>query len=157
MKPVLVIFASSEGETRRIAEHVVQYLLSRGIAARLREIEGCEGAIDSSRYHAVVVVASIHVGRHAHEMIRFVRKNRFERARRFSAQALLEPSRNRSKNRALRSWSRRRSRRARAGIQHPSRARNARALDRGEKKCRIESVVDQPGCPSTRGESRAGA
>jgi menaquinone-dependent protoporphyrinogen oxidase len=80
MKPVLVIFASSEGETRRIAEHVVQYLLSRGIAARLQEIEGCDGAIDSSRYQAVVVVASIHVGRHAHEMIRFVRKSRFELA-----------------------------------------------------------------------------
>jgi menaquinone-dependent protoporphyrinogen oxidase len=81
MKPILVLYATREGQTRKIAEHVTQYLLARGLEARLEDVESPIESIDPAHFQAVILAASVHHGQHAREMIGFVRAQRNALAR----------------------------------------------------------------------------
>jgi len=81
MKPILVLYATREGQTRKIAEHVTQYLVARGLEARLEDVESPIESIDPAHFQAVVLAASVNHGNHAREMIGFVRAYRMELAR----------------------------------------------------------------------------
>ena len=81
MKPILVLYAPREGQTRTIAEHVAQYLVARGLEARLEDVESPIESIDPAHFQAVVLAASVNHGDHAREMIGFVRAYRMELAR----------------------------------------------------------------------------
>jgi menaquinone-dependent protoporphyrinogen oxidase len=81
MKPILVLYAMREGQTREIAQHVAEYLTARGLEARLEDVESPIESIDPARFRAVVLAASIHHGSHAREMVGFVKANRQALAR----------------------------------------------------------------------------
>jgi menaquinone-dependent protoporphyrinogen oxidase len=81
MKPILVLYATREGQTRTLAEHVTQYIVARGLEARLEDVENPIEGIDPNHFQAVVLVASVHHGNHAREMIGFARAYRNELAR----------------------------------------------------------------------------
>jgi menaquinone-dependent protoporphyrinogen oxidase len=75
MKPVGVFYATREGHSRRVAEAVAVGLRRRGVDASCQEVAGNRaGTLDA--YAGVVLVASVHLGRHEREMIRFVRYHR---------------------------------------------------------------------------------
>jgi menaquinone-dependent protoporphyrinogen oxidase len=77
MKPVLVAFATREGQTRKIAEHVAAAIRARGDAADVVDVgNGARVPFDPWSYSAVVLAASTHLGKHEREMVDFVRSHR---------------------------------------------------------------------------------
>ncbi|HEX8793125.1 MAG TPA: flavodoxin domain-containing protein [Polyangiaceae bacterium] len=75
MKPVLVAFATREGQTRKIAEHVAATIRARGDQAELLDLgSGARVELEPTAYAAVVLAASVHVGKHEREMVDFVKR-----------------------------------------------------------------------------------
>ena len=79
---VAVLYSTREGQARRIAEHVAARLSARGCLPDVFDL-GQPLPLDFalSRYKGVLLVASIHIGRHEPEMIEFVRQSRTELSR----------------------------------------------------------------------------
>lgn len=77
MKSIAVVYATREGQTRRIAEHVAATLRARGFVVDVLEVarDGTPD-FDPSRYAAVVLAASVHIGKHEREMAQFVKEHR---------------------------------------------------------------------------------
>lgn len=69
-----VFYATSEGQTARIAEHVAAVLCEHGLSSRAIDIASAEGTIDWSAVRGAVVGASIHLGRHQREAEEFVER-----------------------------------------------------------------------------------
>lgn len=78
MRPVAVFYATREGHTRRIAEHVAATLRQRGLDAVVGNVRSRQAALPPGPYAGVVVAASVHAGRHEAEMVRFVKEHRAE-------------------------------------------------------------------------------
>jgi menaquinone-dependent protoporphyrinogen oxidase len=77
MKPIGMFYATREGQTERIAQHIATGLRARGFLAELRNVVDVR-QIDLTQYDAVVLAASVHLGRHEPEMLRFVKGHRDE-------------------------------------------------------------------------------
>jgi menaquinone-dependent protoporphyrinogen oxidase len=75
MKPILILYATRQGQARRIAAHVAQHLHARGRAAEVLDVLRVASPFDPRRYSAAVLVASVHLGQHEAEMVKFVRAN----------------------------------------------------------------------------------
>jgi menaquinone-dependent protoporphyrinogen oxidase len=76
MKPVGIFYATREGQTRRIAEHLAFKFRARGRDAEIKNLADRPDAIDLARYSFALLAASVHAGAHEREMIRFVKKHR---------------------------------------------------------------------------------
>src|SRR4051812_14984759 len=74
-KPVVVLYATREGQTRKIAESVAFRLNCRGIETQLTEV-GQASDLDLSWYRAAILAASVHAGNHECEMVQFVKKHK---------------------------------------------------------------------------------
>ena len=77
MKPIGVLYATREGQTRRIAERVAQDLRARRLDVECKNLRD-DDAIHPNDYAAVVLAASVHAGKHEGEMVKFVKKHRTE-------------------------------------------------------------------------------
>ena len=75
MTSVLIAYATIEGHTARIAEYIRQVIREHGYQAYLVDIERA-GTPELDAYDAVIVGASIHMGKHENSVGDFVRKNR---------------------------------------------------------------------------------
>lgn len=72
MDTVLIAYATREGQARRIAEYLGRELGAWGFPVDV--INTADGdALDWPAYGAVVLVASVHAGKHEREMLKFVR------------------------------------------------------------------------------------
>jgi menaquinone-dependent protoporphyrinogen oxidase len=76
MKPLLILFATRQGQTGRIAEHIETTIRDRGYTARLRNVRDVREPLAWERYAGVVLAASVHMGRHEPEMIGFIKRHR---------------------------------------------------------------------------------
>ena len=76
MKPVLVVYATRQGYTRKIAEHVAATLCRRGDPVDLLDAGQMPEDFDAKRYAGALLAASLYMGKHEHEMIEFVRRHR---------------------------------------------------------------------------------
>lgn len=76
MQTILVVYATREGHTRRIAEHVAEGLRKHSIAVEILDARESEEPLDLSKFSATILAASVHLGRHEKEMVRFVQRNR---------------------------------------------------------------------------------
>jgi menaquinone-dependent protoporphyrinogen oxidase len=76
MDTILVLYATREGQTRKIAEHVGEWFRTHGQAARVVDVASPPEGFDLTGYRAVVLAASVHAGRHEREMVRFVKAHR---------------------------------------------------------------------------------
>lgn len=75
MAPVLVLYATREGQTRRIAEHLVRRLGELGLDAELHDVSvGVEMALEG--YAGAILAASVHMGRHDPTMVGFAARHR---------------------------------------------------------------------------------
>jgi menaquinone-dependent protoporphyrinogen oxidase len=77
MQSIGIVYATREGQTKRIAEHLAANLRSRGYAVETHNLHAGAPA-DLSRYAAVILAASVHAGDHAAEMVKFVKQHRQE-------------------------------------------------------------------------------
>jgi menaquinone-dependent protoporphyrinogen oxidase len=73
---VLVAYATTEGQTRLIAERVGDVATRRGATATLVDVSDPPADLDVASYDAVVVGGSIHAGRHQDSLSRFVAAHR---------------------------------------------------------------------------------
>jgi menaquinone-dependent protoporphyrinogen oxidase len=76
-----VIYATREGHTRRIAEHIASELRAAHVDVEVYDVGRLASSIDWSRYSTVCVAASVHGGHHEREIITFVTRNRDHLAR----------------------------------------------------------------------------
>lgn len=76
MKPVAVFYATREGQTQRVAEHIAARLQAQGLAVDLRNLRVGADPGHLRRYCAIALAASVHGGRHEREMIKFVKAHR---------------------------------------------------------------------------------
>ena len=72
----VIFYATREGQTRRIAEHVATDLRRRANDVECYDVNNAAASIDWSRYDWACVAASVHAGHHEPEMITFVKRNR---------------------------------------------------------------------------------
>lgn len=76
MLPVAVLFATREGQTQKIAEHVAVALRERGHSADVVDVRQPPPAFVLDEYGAAIVAASVHAGHHEREMVQFVTTHR---------------------------------------------------------------------------------
>jgi menaquinone-dependent protoporphyrinogen oxidase len=73
MKPFLVLYATREGHTRRVAEHIRGSLRSRGLSSELLDGAALPADLALSDYSAAIIAASVHRQRHESEILEFVK------------------------------------------------------------------------------------
>lgn len=78
MKPILVVYATREGHTRRIAEHIAATVRARGHQAAVVDAAHLPEGFSVDNYAAAVVAASVHTGKHEKEIVEFVKLYRAE-------------------------------------------------------------------------------
>ena len=72
---VLIAYGTTEGQTRKIAEHVAQQLDAGGHAAELVDSARPPAGLQIADFDALVVIASIHQKAHPQHVARFVREH----------------------------------------------------------------------------------
>ncbi|WP_436924332.1 flavodoxin domain-containing protein [Halosimplex amylolyticum] len=72
MVDVAVLYGSSEGQTAKIADRIVQRLRDRGHESTAVDASKIDADFDLSGFDAVVVGSSIHVGKHQESVRSFV-------------------------------------------------------------------------------------
>jgi menaquinone-dependent protoporphyrinogen oxidase len=77
MRPLLVVYSTRGGHAGRIAERVVDRIRTLGHEAQLQDVR-TQALPALERYSGVIIVASVHQGRHAPALARFVRARRGE-------------------------------------------------------------------------------
>jgi menaquinone-dependent protoporphyrinogen oxidase len=77
VKTLAVLYATREGQTRRIAEHMAASLRARGFTLSVHDVAvQLPMDFDLTRCAGAVLAASIHIGKHEKEMVAFVQKHR---------------------------------------------------------------------------------
>lgn len=74
-KAIGILYASRENHTLHIAEDISETLRERSLEADVLDVRKPE-KIDLGRYAAVILAASVHVGKHEREMISFIKAHR---------------------------------------------------------------------------------
>ena len=77
MKPFLVVYASRSGCTRRLAEGMADRIRTLGHEVQTQDVR-TEALPLLERYAGVLLAASVHLGHHEREMLKFVRSRRGE-------------------------------------------------------------------------------
>jgi menaquinone-dependent protoporphyrinogen oxidase len=78
MKPILVLYATREGQTQHIAEHIDGAIRDRGLSTNLRNVRDIREPVDLKSYDGAILAASVHRGNHEPEMVEFVKRHRDE-------------------------------------------------------------------------------
>lgn len=76
MKSVLVAYATTEGQTRKVAEFIADALKVRGVEVELVDVATQEAALVQPVYAAAVVCGSLHRNRFQPALLHFVKLNR---------------------------------------------------------------------------------
>ncbi|MCA9691832.1 MAG: hypothetical protein KC636_19665, partial [Myxococcales bacterium] len=76
MKPILLVYATRQGHARAVAEHIGRALEARGYTAQLADARDCDASLDLEAFGAAILTASVHLGKHEKEMVKFVRAAR---------------------------------------------------------------------------------
>jgi menaquinone-dependent protoporphyrinogen oxidase len=78
-KAITVLYATREGQTAKIAERVATDLRAEGCTVALHDLRDKDVAVGDCS--AVVLAASVHLGKHEKEMVKFVSAHHDELAR----------------------------------------------------------------------------
>lgn len=76
MAHVLVLYGTTEGQTRKIAAFIADALRDRGHSAERVDSTTFTGPLPTSAFDGVIVGASVHGGHHQDSVVRVVRENR---------------------------------------------------------------------------------
>lgn len=75
-KPVLILYATREGQAQRIAEFLDARLRERGLVGDVSNVRRLPTGFSLKAYSSAILAASVHSGKHEQEMVNFVRKYR---------------------------------------------------------------------------------
>jgi menaquinone-dependent protoporphyrinogen oxidase len=75
MTHFLVVYATTEGQTRKISDRVASRLQARGAQVSLVDARAA-ASLELGTFDGAVLAASLHVGRHQKEMVDFIRLQR---------------------------------------------------------------------------------
>jgi menaquinone-dependent protoporphyrinogen oxidase len=78
MKPYLVLYATREGHTEEIAEHLRETMTKRGLVAQVLNAADLPDNFRLADYEGALIAASVHSQRHEPEMVKFVKTYRDE-------------------------------------------------------------------------------
>src|SRR5688572_13103197 len=81
-RPIGVYYATREGHSRHVAEHVSAALRARGLAVILANVADDGYRVLFDELGMVIAIASVHGGKHEAGMVQFVRRHAEELARR---------------------------------------------------------------------------
>jgi menaquinone-dependent protoporphyrinogen oxidase len=73
MKPILVLYATREGQTRRIAQYLAASARARGLSPDAVDASQVPAGFSLDNYSAAILSASVHGGRHEKEMLDFIK------------------------------------------------------------------------------------
>lgn len=76
MKSVLVVYGTTEGQTRKIAESIATALRARGVEVELVDSAAKRAALVEPVYAAAIVCGSLHRHRYQTSLLRFVKDNK---------------------------------------------------------------------------------
>lgn len=76
MKPILILYATRQGQTRRITEHLAAAARTRELVAEVRNASEIKPEFSLDPYSSAVLAASVHMHKHEPEMVRFVKEHR---------------------------------------------------------------------------------
>ncbi len=69
---VLIVYGTTEGQTRKIAEWTAAHVREHGHQVELRDSASLASDSDLETFHAVIIAASVHQERHQDTVINFV-------------------------------------------------------------------------------------
>lgn len=78
MAPILVVYDTTEGHTRKIAQHVVDLIAREGRPVQLHDIQALPPRLSFAGAAGVMLGASIHMGKHSPRLAGFVRQYKSE-------------------------------------------------------------------------------
>jgi menaquinone-dependent protoporphyrinogen oxidase len=73
-----VFYATREGQGKRVAEHVAKSLRALEYDVDICNVKDSPESIDLQPYDVAFVIASVHLGHHEREVVRFVRSHRLD-------------------------------------------------------------------------------
>lgn len=76
MPHILIVYDTTEGQTRKIAQHLADSASGLGHQVELHEIRRLPRDFTLAGFDAVIVGASIHLGKHSKRLAQFVGKHR---------------------------------------------------------------------------------
>lgn len=76
MKPILILYATREGQTQRIAEFLSVQLRRKGLRGDIINVRRLPPDFSLNDYSSTIVAASVHYGEHEPEMVKFVKNYR---------------------------------------------------------------------------------
>jgi menaquinone-dependent protoporphyrinogen oxidase len=77
IKAVVILYATREGQTRRIAERLAQTLRARDCTVDLLDVaQDLPLAFDLARYAGAIVASPVHIGKHERSLVAFVKAQR---------------------------------------------------------------------------------
>ena len=76
MRRILIAFASTEGQTEKIAHHLARRFEDRGSSVRLVDCRESDGVAIEGEFDAVLLAGSLHVGTYQRELLDFARSHR---------------------------------------------------------------------------------
>jgi len=72
----LVVYATREGQARKVAERMAATLGAHGAVVQVHDASALDQRFVFDGVAGVILVASVHVGKHEREMVKFVREHR---------------------------------------------------------------------------------
>jgi menaquinone-dependent protoporphyrinogen oxidase len=72
MSTVLIVYGTTHGHTRKVAQRIAEVLEREGLTADLHEVAAA-AALDLRDYDGVIVGGSVHAGHHQHELVEWAR------------------------------------------------------------------------------------
>jgi menaquinone-dependent protoporphyrinogen oxidase len=73
---ILVLYGTTEGQTRKIARFIADRLTARGSEVTLIDAAEAEAELDPRAFGAAVIAASLHAGHYQSAVVDFVRRHR---------------------------------------------------------------------------------
>lgn len=78
MSAIVLVYATRQGQTRKIAEHLAQALEPLGLSCHAVEASEVREPFPLACYEGAILAASVHIGKHEPEMVGFVKRHREE-------------------------------------------------------------------------------
>jgi menaquinone-dependent protoporphyrinogen oxidase len=76
-----IFYATREGHGKRVAEHIAERLRAQRFDVDVCNVKDSPELIDTQPYQLAFVVASVHLGHHEREILRFVKSHRADLVR----------------------------------------------------------------------------